>query len=123
MTDDALLSTPGRTPYTGELDFHPDDDHHGHYQQFRQEHERTLDDDYAAYRRHRFASEFEGWRTGRQERIAPEHESPLRSFGRAISETVTGARDPSPDAVADAADRPLDGGTQREATERFFERG
>jgi hypothetical protein len=87
-------------PHTGH------DDHHHHYQRFRADHERQLDEDYAAYRRHRFASEFEQWRNGRQEAPAPREEGPLKSLGRAVSETLTGTREPD-----------LQGGS-----DRFFER-
>jgi hypothetical protein len=106
------------------------DEHH--YRQFRDAHARSLDDEYAAWRRERFTQDFGRWRDERQETVAPEHESPLRSFGRAISETVTGSRDPSPGALDSTArdtssDRPFDGGTEREADQRvksqaFFER-
>ncbi len=73
---------------------HPDD---WHYHQLRSEHERQLDDDYQAWRQHRFSRDFEDWRNSRQqttEPIAPEHERPLQSLGRAVSDTVTGALAP-----------------------------
>jgi len=98
------------------------DEHHAHFERYRREHEQRLDDDYASFRQQRFASEFEHWRNGRRDTVAPEHEGPLRSFGRAISEAVTGSRDPDLDALAGRGDRPQDDGTQREATDRFFER-
>lgn len=90
MTDDALLHTPDPPAL---------DEHHPHYQQLRREHERQLDDDYAAWRRERFSGDFERWRQGRQESIAQRDEGPLESLGRAISDTVTGSRDPDLDQV------------------------
>lgn len=109
--------------------WHDDD----HYRRLREEHARGLDEDYAHWRRERFQQDFGRWRAGRQETLAPEHESPLRSLGRAISETITGSRDPSPSALDRAAsetdrpDRPADAGMQRELdqrvkTSRFYER-
>jgi hypothetical protein len=103
------------------------DEHHHHYRRLRAEHERQLDEDYAAYRRHRFTSEFERWRNGRQETIAPRDDSPLESLGRAVSETVTGTQDPDlhTDTAGSrhaAAHDPSSHDRQHGGTERFFER-
>jgi hypothetical protein len=125
MSDDALLHSPPAGHYGagyGDLTEHLGmggpvfhDEHHHHYQQFRRDHERQLDEDYAAWRRHRFGSEFEQWRGARQDPPAPRHESALQSLGRAISDTVTGTREPDLDELDD-------GGERRGRTERFFER-
>lgn len=65
---------------------------HAHYQRLRDEHARSLDEDYAAWRRHRFNSEFERWRAReRSEPIAPEQEDAAHGLGRAIAETVSGS--------------------------------
>jgi hypothetical protein len=96
--NDSLFSSQWAHPSTPSL--WPDDSPHPddwHYRQLRSEHERQLDDDYQAWRRHRFSRDFEDWRNSRQqtsEPIAPEHERPLQSLGRAISDTVTGALAP-----------------------------
>lgn len=104
----------------------PGHDEHHHYQRFRADHERQLDEDYAAYRQHRFRSDFESWRQGRQDTIAPEHEGAVRSFGRAVSETVTGTRDPDLRDLGTDTGTPRDGVPdeleQRAETQRFFER-
>jgi hypothetical protein len=77
-------ATPAATP-----GWHED---HAHFHRLREEHARSLDEDYAAWRRQRFSDEFERWRAReRREPIAPEHESALGSFGRAIAETVSGS--------------------------------
>lgn len=126
MTDDALLSSPARSSLfeatghygaaygdpmqhfgTGGPVYH--DEFHHHYQQLRREHERQLDEDYQAWRRHRFGDEFNHWRRSRQEPAAPRDDGPLQSLGRAVSETVTGADDEHR-------------APQRVETERFFER-
>ncbi len=131
MTDDALLSTPARQSLfdpeatghygagygdpgrhfgTGGPAYH--DEHHHHYQQFRREHERQLDEDYAAWRQHRFGREFGQWRSGRSSGEAPPQEGPLKSLGRAISETVTGSQAPAH----------AGGDGSRTDPDRFFER-
>jgi hypothetical protein len=93
-----------------------DEDHH-HFHRLREEHARQLDADYEAWRRHRFGSEFEQWRQAREDQVAPRHEGALHSLGRAISETVTGSREPDLDQAGEG-----DGQSQRERTDRFFER-
>jgi hypothetical protein len=72
-------------------------DEHAHYRQLRDEHARQLDSDYEAWRRHRFATEFERWRGLETQRAAPEHEGALQGFGRAIAETVSGSGTRAPD--------------------------
>jgi hypothetical protein len=99
------------------------DEHHQHFQRLRDEHARQLDEDYAAWRRHRFDNEFGQWRRSRQgqaqpqdqDELAPRREGPLHSLGRAISETVTGSREPDLDEVGDAQ-------RERNTGQRFFER-
>lgn len=93
------------------------DEEHHHYQRLREEHARQLDEDYGAWRRHRFSHEFEQWRQGRRDQVAPRDEGPLQSLGRAISETVGGSRNPDLHEAADS-----DRMAQRERTDRFFER-
>jgi hypothetical protein len=85
---------PARHLGTAGPPWHPDDEHHEHWPRLRDEHARRLDEEYALWRREHFADEFERWRAARQEVIAPEHEGALRSWGRAVSEVVTGSRDP-----------------------------
>ena len=128
MSDDALLSTPmpGRygpgygDPAGPPATWPADEDDHHHYRRFRDEHARALDDDYAAWRRERFSSDFQRWRSDRPASVAPAHEGPLRSFGRAISEAVTGTRDSVHEAPQDS--RGPAPAARRETTERFFER-
>jgi hypothetical protein len=103
MSDDALLSWPAGHYGAGYGDptqhlgmggpvYH--DEHHHHYQQFRREHERQLDEDYAAWRRQHPGGDFNDWRAQRQESVAQRDEGPLESLGRAISDTVTGTKQP-----------------------------
>jgi hypothetical protein len=113
-------ATPGHadSPYGR---YHPDDPH---YEQLRREHERQLDEDYQAWRRHRFSSDFQTWRDARREPVAPSREGPLHSLGRAIGETVTGTQPPDLDEVRDRPE-PHDRPTEEEVrakTDRFFER-
>ena len=143
MSDDALLSTPSQRHPSGWPQGRMDeaapghygagygdptrhfgiggpiyhDEHHHHFRQLREEHARQLDEDYAAWRRERFGHEFGQWRQARQDEVAPRGESPLRSLGRAISETVTGSREPDLDEVGRD-----DRSTQRARSDRFFER-
>jgi len=102
------------------------DEHHHHYQRLRAEHERQLDEDYAAYRQHRFGSEFERWRNGRQEAMAPRDEGALHSLGRAISETVTGSQEPDLQGQEHGGAAPSEDTSRHDrqhgGTERFFER-
>lgn len=115
------------------------DEHHHHYRQFRQEHERQLDEDYQAWRRHRFQSDFEGWRQqrgssppgqghgGAPRQDAGRSEGMLQGLGRAITEVVTGPREPGYEGRGgyNERDQAFDGGTERErrdTTDRFFER-
>ena len=98
------------------------DEHFSHYQQFRREHERRLDEDYAAWRQQRFQNEFGSWR-GTQQPPAGRHDPGiLQSLGRAVSEAITGngplALEPQEPASAEAGAP----GTPRPTTERFFER-
>jgi hypothetical protein len=124
MSDDALLSTPAGHYGAGYGDparhfgmggpVYHDEDHH-HFRRLRDEHARQLDEDYAAWRRERFGNEFEQWRQAREDQVAPRHEGPLHSLGRAISETVTGSREPDQAGEGDAM-------AGRRRTDRFFER-
>lgn len=109
MTDDALYSTPtpdpawlsgrdGQAWRDAQRDAMPlgslHDEHHHHYQRLRDEHARQMDEDYQAWRRHRFSGDFETWRGEQQEPLAPRREGPLESLGRAVGETVIGTEDP-----------------------------
>jgi hypothetical protein len=53
-----------------------EDPHYTHYTQMRREHERRLDEDYAAWRRERFRREFEAWRSARPARQVEPFVSP-----------------------------------------------
>jgi hypothetical protein len=108
MTDDALLHPPTPDPvwlaansgdgWHGTAGIvpapHPDVEHQHHYDRLRAEHARQMDEDYQAWRRERFAGDFETWRGEQRQPVAPEHEGWLRGLGRAIGETVTGTREP-----------------------------
>jgi hypothetical protein len=97
--------------------FQPEDEH-WHYRRFREEHARQLDDEYQQWRSQRTSGSFDEFRRtrssdplGQRDALAPRREGALQSLGRAVSETVTGTRQPDLDEAADP-----------EATERFFER-
>lgn len=97
------------------------DDEHHHYRRFRAEHERQLDAEYDAWRRSRFDNDFAQWRAQREVGTvppAPNHDGPLRSLGRAISEVVTGTRAPDTSALPATEGRAdlHDAGSQRAAT-------
>lgn len=118
MSDDAIYSTPTPDPawlagrdgqawrdaQRDALPLHPGpshtDEHHHHYQRLRDEHARQMDEDYLAWRRHRFAGDFDTWRGEQQEPLAPRHEGALDSLGRAVGETVIGTEEPALDATS-----------------------
>lgn len=52
-------------PTTSDAGAWPGQPRDPHYEALRREHERQLDEDYQAWRRHRFGSEFEAWRASR----------------------------------------------------------
>ena len=125
------------------------DEHHHHYQRFREEHARQLDDDYQAWCEDCARRDGQSSPRGRQDsrrdddrthqddqRGAPSadegrsedrSEGVLQGWGRAITEVVTGPREPDHDQRVgyNERDQAFDGGSQieqRERTDRFFER-
>ena len=68
------------------------DEHDLHYQRYRRDVERQLDDEYRAFRASRAAPE--------NAPVAPPHEGLLESFGRAVAEVATAPESVDGDAVA-----------------------